>query len=74
MKAFFAGLVNGTAAKFVVAVLTTVAASLPLYYGSAHWVPVVVMVIGAVSTYLVPNAKPAAAPAQPAVPPEHLMP
>jgi hypothetical protein len=69
MKTFFAGLVNGTAAKFIVAVLTTVGASLPIYYGTAHWVPVAVMIIGALSTYLVPNAPKVATQA-----PEHLMP
>jgi hypothetical protein len=67
---FFRNLASGVAAKFVVSVLTTVAASLPLYFGTAHWEPIVVMAIGAVCTYLVPNAKPAPA----VTPPEHLLP
>ena len=49
-------LVNGQASKALVAVLTTVAAALPIYYGTAKWVPVVVMALGALSVYLVPNA------------------
>lgn len=55
MKAFISGLFNGQSTKFLVSVLTTVSASLPLYYGSAHWVPIVVMATGAVITYLAPN-------------------
>lgn len=61
-------LVNGEASKALVAVLTTVAAALPIYYGTAKWVPIVVMGLGAVLTYLVPNA-PKAAPPPPVVPP-----
>lgn len=57
MKAFLAGLFNGSSSKFLVSVLTTVASALPVYYGTAHWVPVVVMGIGALATYLVPNSK-----------------
>lgn len=57
---------TGQASKALVAVLTTVAAALPVYYGSAKWEPVVIMAVGAVTTYLVPNAQP---PAQPPVPP-----
>lgn len=58
MKAFFSGLVNGQSTKFLVSVLTTVAASLPVYYGNSRWVPVVIMAVGALTTYLAPN-KPA---------------
>lgn len=47
---------NGQASKALVSILTTVAAALPVYYGSAKWEPVAVMVLGAVMTYLVPNA------------------
>lgn len=65
---FFSQLVNGEAAKFVVYVLTTVAAGLPVYFGTAHWVPIVIMAVGAVTAYLVPNAKPVSPPA------EHLLP
>jgi uncharacterized membrane protein (UPF0136 family) len=49
-------IVNGQASKALVAVLTAVAAALPLYFGTAKWVPVVVMGLGALLTYLVPNA------------------
>jgi len=59
MKAFFADLASGAASKFLVSVLTTVAASLPLYFGTAKWEPIVVMAVGAVMVYLTPN-KPAA--------------
>ncbi len=62
MKVFFAGLFNGSASKFLVSVLTTVAASLPLYFGSSHWEPIAVMGIGALVTYLVPNSRPPATP------------
>ena len=57
-------LTNGQASKFLVAVLTTVAAALPVYYGTAKWEPVAVMTLGAILTYLVPNASPDV-PAQP---------
>jgi len=63
MKQFFTSLGDGTAAKFVVYILTTVAAALPVYFGTANWVPIVIMVVGAISAYLVPN-KPAAAPVE----------
>jgi hypothetical protein len=58
MKAFFTNLFSGAASKFLVSVLTTVAASLPLYFGTAKWEPIAVMGIGALMTYLVPNSKP----------------
>lgn len=62
-------LVNGQASKFLVSVLTAVAAALPVYFGGAKWEPVVIMALGAVLTYLVPNApKPGGAPPAP-VPP-----
>lgn len=50
------GLVNGQASKFLVVVLTASASGLTEYYGTAKWVPVVVMAVGAITTYLVPNA------------------
>lgn len=46
---------NGQASKALVAFLTAVAAALPIYYGSASWEPVVVMALGALITYLIPN-------------------
>lgn len=52
-------LVNGEAAKALVAILTAVAAALPVYFTDAPWLPVVIMVIGAITTYLVPNKPPA---------------
>ena len=48
--------VNGEASKALVGMLTTVAAALPLYFSSAKWEPIVVMALGAVTTYLVPNS------------------
>jgi uncharacterized membrane protein (UPF0136 family) len=64
-------LVNGQASKALVAVLTAVAAALPIYYGTQKWVPIVVMALGALSVWLVPNApKPAAVPVTTAQPPE----
>ena len=51
-------LINGQASKFLVTVLTMVAAALPIYYGTAKWEPVAVMALGAVLTYLVPNTPP----------------
>ena len=48
-------LTNGQASKALVAILTEVAAALPLYYGNAKWEPVVVVALGALITYLVPN-------------------
>ena len=62
-------LTSGQASKALVAGLTAIAAALPLYFGSARWEPVVVMAIGAVLTYLIPNApKPAPAPEQAVAP------
>ena len=58
--------INGQASKFLVTVLTTVAAALPIYYGTAKWEPVAVMALGAVLTYLVPNTPPDPAAAPPA--------
>ena len=54
--------VNGQASKALVGVLTTVAAALPIYYGPAKWEPIVVMALGALTTYLVPNAPKAPTP------------
>ena len=51
----FSQFVNGQASKALVGVLTTVAAALPLYFSSAKWEPVIVMALGALTTYLVPN-------------------
>ena len=52
------GLLNGEASKFLVMILTTVAAALPLYYGTTKWEPIAVMVVGAIVGYLVPNKPP----------------
>ena len=49
---------NGQAAKALVAILTTVAAALPVYFGDAKWLPLVVMALGAITTWLVPNTPP----------------
>ena len=51
---------TGQASKALVAMLTTVAAALPVYYGNAKWEPIVIMAAGAVMTYLVPNSQPPA--------------
>ena len=51
----FSQFANGQASKALVGVLTTVAAALPVYCGSAKWEPIVIMALGAVTTYLVPN-------------------
>ena len=51
--------IRGEANKALVAILTTVAAALPVYFGGAQWLPVVVMALGAIATYLVPNQPPA---------------
>ena len=60
-------LTTGEASKFLVALFSAAASGLATYYGNARWEPVVVMGIGAVLTYLVPNAsKPAQAAPQPA--------
>jgi len=56
MSQFF----DGSANKAIVAVLTAVAASLPIYFSDAKWLPVVVMAIGAITTWLVPNSQPSA--------------
>ena len=50
-------ILSGQASKFLVSVLTAVGAALPVYFGSAKWEPVAVMALGAVMTYLVPNAE-----------------
>jgi hypothetical protein len=59
------GLVNGQASKFLVAVLSAVASGLAVFYGNARWEPVAVMAVGAVMTWLIPNAP---APGQAAAP------
>jgi hypothetical protein len=51
----FSQFFNGQASKALVAVLTTIAAALPVYYGNAKWEPIVIMALGAVITWLVPN-------------------
>jgi uncharacterized membrane protein (UPF0136 family) len=51
--------IRGEANKALVAILTTVAAALPVYFSDAKWLPVVVMALGAIATYLVPNTPPA---------------
>ena len=50
--------ISGEANKALVAILTTIAAALPIYFGDTKWAPVVVMAIGAITTWLVPNSKP----------------
>jgi len=55
---FFKNLVNGQGAKFITAIVGTVASALTEYYGDVRWVPAVVMVLTAFGVYLVPNAKP----------------
>jgi hypothetical protein len=62
-------LFNGQASKALVAILTAVAAALPIYYGSTRWEPVVVMALGALTTYLVPNS---AAPGKGGEPPQRM--
>lgn len=61
--------VNGQAAKSLVVILTSVATALTTYYGSAKWQPLVVLGVGIVVHYLVPNADPPA-PVLPPLPPE----
>jgi hypothetical protein len=51
--------ISGEANKALVAILTTVAAALPVYFSDARWLSVVVMALGAIATYLVPNTPPA---------------
>ena len=53
----FSQFFNGQASKALVAVLTTIAAALPVYYGNAKWEPIVIMALGAVITWLVPNTQ-----------------
>lgn len=45
----------GSYSKFIVAVLGAAVTSLQTYYGTQHWVPVVIAVLTAVVVYLVPN-------------------
>jgi len=52
----FKSLLNGQSSKFLVALLSTASAALTTYYGSAKWEPIVVMCLGAVMTWLVPNS------------------
>ena len=49
-------MLNGTAAKFLVAVLGAVATVLGVYFGTALWEPAVLTVLAALAVYLVPNA------------------
>ena len=56
----FSQFIDGRAAKTLVAVLTTIAAALPIYFGDAKWEPVLVMALGAIATYLIPNSQPPA--------------
>lgn len=49
-------MLKGNASKFLVAVLGNAAASLEVYFGSAHWVPVAVAALTTLGVYLVPNA------------------
>lgn len=48
---------SGRIAKFVVAVAGAVSSSLETYYGTEHWVPVVIAGITALTVYLVPNSQ-----------------
>jgi len=56
MSSFF----NGQANKAIVAILTAVAASLPIYFSDATWLPIVISALGAITTWLVPNSPPPA--------------
>ena len=59
---------NGQASKFLVALFSAAASALATYWGSARWEPAAVMGIGAVLTYLIPNAAPPAPLEPPAAP------
>lgn len=62
---------TGQANKALVNILTAISSGLVLYCGSAKWQPLVVLAIGAIIHYLVPNAPkdPPVPPASPAEPP-----
>lgn len=59
--------INGTVAKFLVAVGGGVASALSTYYATASWEPAVVIALTAVGVYLVPNAPKSAPPVDPPV-------
>jgi hypothetical protein len=48
--------------KFIVAVLTAVSVGVTTFSGTAAWAPTVLAGIGAIVTYLVPNATPVVTP------------
>jgi hypothetical protein len=48
-------LLDGTANKFLVAVVGAISTSLSVYYGTTKWEPMVLAVITAVMTYVIPN-------------------
>jgi type IV secretory pathway VirB2 component (pilin) len=52
MSQFF----NGSASKFLVAVMGAVLTGLGTYYGTSRWEPIVAAGLGAVMVFLVPNA------------------
>lgn len=45
----------GSYSKFIVSILGAVATSLQTYYGTQHWVLVLIAALTAVTVYLVPN-------------------
>lgn len=48
-------MVNGRYNKFIIAVLGAASSGLTTFYGTNHWVPVVLEVLSAVGIALVPN-------------------
>jgi hypothetical protein len=56
----------GKYSKFITAAVGQVLTYISLYYGSEHWVAIVVAVAAALGVYAVPNTKPATE--------EHLLP
>lgn len=58
---------NGTASKFLVAIMGAVSVGLTSYFSSAAWEPAALSAIAAVMVYLVPNATKVPAVTPPAV-------
>lgn len=54
--------------KFVVAILGAVITSAGVYYGSAHWFPILTSVVTALTVYLTPNLPKVSATVQPVSP------
>lgn len=54
----------GQYSKTIVAILGTLTSSLSVYYGTAHWFPIVTSAVTVLGIYLVPNQA-APAPAEP---------